>query len=107
MDPAPRRVRTLSIKVGDVHLILPAHDVNLLIDGIARLAEGVRKAHLGRDVRHGTAEALESHLGELHALQEALSVTAHSLADPPLEITRQQNRLLRQVLADITGYQRG
>src|SRR5690242_17279986 len=106
MEPTLHRARTLSVRYGNVHLILPGHDVNQLIEAIDTLAEGVRKAHLGRDVP-GTAKALEGHLVALQRLKDALSAPAHSLADSPLEITREQGRLLRQVLADITGYQRG
>jgi hypothetical protein len=106
MEPTLHRARTLLVRYGNVHLILPGHDVTQLIEAIDTLAEGVRKAHLGRDVP-GATKALEGHLDALQRLKDALAAPAHSLADPPLEITREHGRLLRQVLADISGYQRG
>jgi hypothetical protein len=66
----------------------------------------MRQTH-EREGHAGTAESQRLHLAELESLQEALASAAGSLADPPLAITRERARLLRQVMADVTGYQSG
>ena len=106
MNVASAETRPLALQVGDGELLLVASDVNVLLDAIERLAEGMREASLHRR-QPGVLEALQTRSDELESLQEALATPARSLADPPLEITRVRARLLREVLADITGYQRG
>ena len=107
MDSVSRRQRPLPLQVGDVYLILVPDDVNAILAGIGKLADGMRNANAGQDVRPGAEKALGTYLDELAALQQALTAPASSLADPPFEVTRDRARLLRLVLADITGYQRG
>ena len=106
MNLASAETRPLALQVGDGELLLVASDVNVLLDAIERLAEGMREAFLHHQ-QPGVLEALLTRSAELESLQDALATPARSLADPPLEITRVRARLLREVLADITGYQRG
>ena len=106
MNVASAETRPLALQVGDGELILVASDVNVLLDAIERLAEGMRESCLYHQ-QPGVLEALLTRSAELESLQDALATPARSLADPPLEITRVRARLLREVLADITGYQRG
>jgi len=103
---ASAETRPLALQVGDGELLLVASDVNVLLDAIERLAEGMRESFLHHQ-QPGVLEALLTRSAELESLQDALATPARSLADPPLEITRVRARLLREVLADITGYQRG
>jgi len=103
---ASAETRPLALQVGDGELLLVASDVNVLLDAIERLAEGMRESCLYHQ-QPGVLEALLTRSAELESLQDALATPARSLADPPLEITRVRARLLREVLADITGYQRG
>ena len=106
MNVASAETRPLALQVGDGELLLVASDVNVLLDAIERLAEGMRESCLYHQ-QPGVLEALLTRSAELESLQDALATPARSLADPPLEITRVRARLLREVLADITGYQRG
>jgi hypothetical protein len=106
MESGSRRTKPLPVRIGSVNLILVAADVNLLIEAAERLAQGMQQTH-EREGHAGTAESLRLHLAELESLQEALASACGSLADPPLEISRERARLLRQVMADVTGYQRG
>jgi hypothetical protein len=102
----PRRSRPLPVQVGNVHIVLTAADVNRLTDAISQLAAEMRKSHLQSD-QAPTVEALRGHLADLDELRGVLASASGSLAGPPFEITREQARLLRTVLADVTGYQRG
>jgi hypothetical protein len=106
MESGARRTKPLSVRIGSINLILVAADVNLLIEAAGRLAEGMRQTH-EREGPATTAESLRLHLAELESLREVLANAAGSPADPPLAITRERARLLRQVMADVTGYQRG
>ena len=106
MNVASAETRPLALQVGDGELLLVASDVNVLLDAIERLAEGMRESCLHHQ-QPGVLEALLTRSAELESLQDALATPARSLADPPLEITRVRARLLREVLAEITGYQRG
>jgi hypothetical protein len=85
-------------------MFLPSADVSLLIEAIDRMMEGMRSSHsgTGKPVR---TEALQAHLAELNELRAALLRPSGPLADP-LKLDQAQERLLRAVLADITGYQR-
>ena len=47
-----------------------------------------------------------SHLGELGTLRDELVAASSSLFAPPLRIEGDEARLLRNVLLDLTGYQR-
>jgi hypothetical protein len=107
MASQPSRVRPLAVQVGDVHLFLSSGDVELLLDGIDRLMAGMVKSHATSAGRPGVAEALQAHIADLEGLRQVFSRPSVSLADPPLKLDRGEARLVRSVLADIDGYQRG
>jgi hypothetical protein len=107
MSSASIDVRPLALDVGDEEVILVASDVDALLDAITRIAEGMRESFLQHRHQAGVLEVLRARAAELEALWDALAAPTRSLVDPPLEVTRDRARLLREVLADITGYQRG
>jgi hypothetical protein len=98
--------RPLVLQVGDGEIVLVASDVSVLLDAIERLADGMRESFLHHQ-QPGVLEALRAQAAQLESLRDALATPNRSLLDPPLEVTHDRARLLREVLADITGYQRG
>jgi hypothetical protein len=106
VETAKLRTRPLALRVGVNGVVLDAAEVNLLVGSIERLVDGMRRAHLGSS-RPGAAEALRAHLEELESLQQALLSSSLTLLDPPLELDKGRALLVRQVLSDIVGYQRG
>jgi hypothetical protein len=100
-----RRERPLLLRRGTFELVLPADDANLLLDAVDRLVDGMQKASWDEDLP-GIAEALNAHVERLHELQQVLLSCSSSLTDPPLKLDRRLARLLRDVLADMRGYQR-
>ena len=92
-------------------MTLGASDVNLLIEGARELARGARNAHDRRLIeddrlREHLGDLLDSHLSELSALAEELATASPTSQDPPLDLSRAKGRLLRQVISDLSGYQR-
>ena len=79
----------------------------LLADAINRLIDGMLKSHTGIAAPPESAGSLHAYVAELQELRQACVRTSGSWADPPLKLDRGERRLLRMVLADITGYQRG
>lgn len=102
----PPRSRPLALQIGSNEVLLLAGDVNALVTGTTALIDGMERSHRDSD-QPGIADTLQTHLAELEALRGILATAAGSLADPPLELTQQQANNLRQVLADLAGYQRG
>jgi hypothetical protein len=100
-----RRERPLLLRRGTFELVLPADDANMLLDAIDRLIEGMQKSRWDEDLP-GVVEALNAHVERLHDLQEVLISSSSSLAGPPLKLERRIARLLRDVIADMRGYQR-
>jgi hypothetical protein len=100
-----RRERPLLMRRGAFELVLPAADANMLLDAIDRLIEGMQKSRWDEDLP-GVLEALNAHVDRLHDLQEVLVGSSTSLAGPPLKLERRIARLLRDVIADMRGYQR-
>lgn len=84
------RERPLSLRLAAGSIALSADDVNLVLQGIDALVDGPHA----------------SHLGELRALRDELVTASSSLFAPPLRIEADDERLLRNVLLDLTGYQR-
>lgn len=84
------RERPLSLRLDGGSIALSAGDVNLVLQGIDALVDGPHA----------------SHLGELGTLREELVNASSSLLAPPLRIAADEARLLRNVLLDLTGYQR-
>jgi hypothetical protein len=101
-----RRTGPLPLRVRDSELILSAGDTNRLIAGVGAycdsLHESARTSQKPEVIAHahGTIE-------QLHALVEELTKPCNPLSDPPLELKSDQLRLMRRVLADMNGYQRG
>jgi hypothetical protein len=85
-----RRERPLSMRVPGGQVALGSDDVNLLLAGIDALVDGPHA----------------SHLGELEMLRRELLTAPTSLLSPPLQIGDDEARVLRNVLVDLTGYQR-
>jgi hypothetical protein len=102
---ATRRDRPLLLKRGSLELVLPAADANMLLDAIDRLVAGMRNGRW-EDEQPGVVEALDAHIGRLYELADLLVRASSSLVEPPLKIDRRVGRLLRDVLADMRGYQR-
>jgi hypothetical protein len=100
-----RRERPLLLRRGTLELVLPADDTNLLLDAVDRLVDGMQKSRWDEDLP-GIAVALNAHVDRLHDLQDVLLGSSSSLTDPPLKLDRRLSRLLRDVLADMRGYQR-
>ena len=100
-----RRERPLLMRRGVFELVLPADDANMLLDAIDRLVEGMQKSRWDEDLP-GVVEALNAHVERLRGLQEVLLSSSSSLAGPPLKLERRIARLLRDVIADMRGYQR-
>jgi hypothetical protein len=100
-----RRERPLLMRRGTFELVLPAEDANMLLDGIDRLIDGMQKSRWDED-QPGVVAALNAHLDRLHGLQEVLLSSSSSLVGPPLKLERRIARLLRDVIADMRGYQR-
>jgi hypothetical protein len=89
-----RRRQSLALRAGEREVVLLPDDVNTLIDGIDR-SHRPHEPHVSRDV-----------LERVEALRGVLGASTSKLTDPAVEITREDARLLRQVMADISGYQR-
>jgi hypothetical protein len=106
VDTTSITTRPLALQVGDGEIVLVASDVSVLLDAIERLGDGMRESFLHHR-QPGVLDALHAQAEQLESLQDALTTPNRSLAHPPLEVTRDRARLLREVLADITGYQRG
>jgi hypothetical protein len=100
-----RRERPLLLRRGMFELVLPAADTNLVLDGVDRLVAGMQKGRWDEDLP-GIAEALDAHVERLHDLRDLLLRSSSSLTDPPLKLDGRIARLLRDVLADMRGYQR-
>jgi hypothetical protein len=101
-----RRSSPLPLLVRDAEIILSAGDTNRLIDGFtayaASLEESARESRRP-DVIADTHDTIE----RLRALAAGLATPSNPLTDPPFELEAEQARLVRRVLADMSGYQRG
>jgi hypothetical protein len=111
MQSRLHRTEPLVIRRGIRETTLAASEVNLLIEGAQELARGARNAHDQRQVeddhlREHLDELLHGHVSELTALAEELASASPSPQDPPMDVTRAQGRLIRQVMSDLSGYQR-
>ena len=84
------RARPLSLRLSVGSVALSAADVNLLLAGIDGLVDGPHA----------------SHLAELETLRAELLSSSGTLLGPQLRIGDDEARLLRNVLSDLTGYQR-
>ena len=96
----------LVVKRGELRTSLSPHDRQLLARAIDVMIEGVRKAYVGEEDRPGFAKALQAHVLDLEGLREKLIATTGSIFRPWTPASSEAS-LLRSVLSDITGYQRG
>jgi hypothetical protein len=106
MVDAGDRFRTLLVARGELHVSLRAGDIDALVDAIDLMVDGVRKAYAREEDRPGFAETLEAHVGDLEGLRRKLVASFRqrgSIWSPAVS----EASLLRSVLSDITGYQRG
>jgi len=86
-------------------VVLLPDDVNTLIDGIDRLVDAV-SAGIDRSHRPHQPHVSRHMLERVEMLRGVLGASTSKLTDPAVEIPREDARLLRQVMADISGYQR-
>jgi hypothetical protein len=97
------RTSPLALRAGEHEVVLLPADVNALVDGMDRLVASVsRSAGSGRVSSGVSLRAVES----IGALRTLLDSSTSRLTDPPVELDRDSARLLRQVLADLSGYQK-
>jgi hypothetical protein len=106
LEPLARRTVPLALRVGQRDVILFPAEVNLLVDGLDKYATGMTKPVAGENTP-ATTETLQQELTALAALAKELTESSPRITDPPMEINRERTRLLRRVIVDITGYQRG
>jgi len=98
------RTSPLALRAGEQEVVLLPADVNTLIDGMDRLVASVaQSAGGGRRGASGVSLQAVENIGALRAL---LDTSTSRLTDPPVEITRDAGRVLRQVMADLSGYQK-
>jgi len=99
------RLRTLVVKRGQLHVSLPSDDIDALLRAIDVMVDGVRKAHAREQDRPGFSETLQAHVVDLEGLRRKLLASSGTRFPWSPAVT--EASLLRSVLADITGYQRG
>jgi hypothetical protein len=99
------RPRSLFVVQGELHCSVSPEEVMLLGQGIDAMIDGVRTAYINED-RPGFADTLERHVNELQALRDRLMSPDRSPLEP-FKPDKRDAGLLRGVLSDITGYQRG
>ena len=108
-DPAvPRepRARPLALLIAGDELILLGDDVNALVDSIDKLIAATYDALRRSGANDSRIEVSQQAITEYEELAVVLSTSGARLGDPPVEIDRERARLLRQVVADLDGYQR-
>jgi hypothetical protein len=104
--PREPRTRPLALLIGDEELILLGDDVNALVESIDKLIAATYEALRRSGADASRIEASEHAIKDYDELAEVLSNSGSRLGDPPVEIDRERARLLRQVVADLDGYQR-
>jgi hypothetical protein len=104
--PREPRTRPLALLIGDEELILLGDDVNALVESIDKLIAATYEALRRSGADASRIEASEHAIKVYGELAEVLSTSGSRLGDPPVEVDRERARLLRQVVADLDGYQR-
>lgn len=99
------RTRPLPLLVGEDEVILLADDVNQLVESADKLVAATYES-LKRAGGEHSHDASQKAIDELEAIREALTSGGLRFDDPPVEVDRDRARVLRQLLADIDGYQR-
>jgi hypothetical protein len=103
---AGRRTTALVVAAGDHEVVLLPDDVNTLMAAMDRLVDGVTATIERTHQRPAEAEVTRKALENVGSLRDVLGSSTSRLTEPPVEITRETARLLRQVMADLSGYQR-
>ena len=99
------RDRPLTLALDGRYVVVLADDVNLLIDAAEQLLAG-----MAEQVTQGRASAASvtyEQVASLDSFIDSLATAALTLADPPLEIPAPDRTIVRRLLAEIRGYQRG
>jgi hypothetical protein len=104
--PREPRTRPLALLIADEELILLGDDVNALVDSIDKLIAATYDALRRTGGNDSRIEVSQQAIAEYEELAVVLSTAGSRLGDPPVEIDRERTRLLRQVVADLDGYQR-
>ncbi len=105
-EPREARTRPLAVAIGGEELILLGDEVNALVESIDKLVSATYNALRRSGANDSRAEISQQAIAEYEELAEMLSTSGTRLGDPPVEIDRERIRLLRQVVADLDGYQR-
>jgi hypothetical protein len=105
-SPREARTRPLALLIGDEELILLGNDVNALVESIDKLIAATYDALRRSGADGSRVEISQQAIKDYEELAEVLSTSGSRLGDPPVEIDRERARLLRQVVADLDGYQR-
>jgi hypothetical protein len=74
MNSASTDTRPLALAVGDAEVVLVGVDVDVLLDGIERIADGMRELFL-REQRPGVLESLKVRADDFEALWDDLTYT--------------------------------
>ena len=106
VQPMRPRRSPLALRVGDAEVILLAGDVDLLGEAIDLLGVAIERARSETGRTSSDRAVTDEVLAELSMLKTLLDTPVHGFADPALEPGRAQIGLLRQVLADLSGYHR-
>jgi len=101
----PRRERPLALQIAGNETILIGSEVDELIGASERLRASIGEHALRRPGKGD--EALLATIQGLSALEESLATAAPGPLDPPLAIGADEAKLLRRILAELVGYQRG
>jgi len=104
--PREARTRPLALLIGDEEVILLGDDVNALVESIDKLIAATYDALRRSGADESRIEVSHSAIKDYEELAEVLSTSGSRLGDPPVVIDRERSRLLRQVVADLDGYQR-
>lgn len=104
--PREPRTRPLPLLIGGDELILLGDDVNSLIESIDKLIAATYDALRRAGANDSRIEISQQAITEYEELAVVLSTAEARLGDPPVEIDAERARLLRQVVADLDGYQR-
>jgi hypothetical protein len=97
------RTRPLPLRVGDGEVILLADDVNQLVESADKLVAATYESLKRSGAEHDVSQKA---IDELESISEVLTTEGLRFGDPPVEVDRDRARVLRQLLADIDGYQR-
>jgi hypothetical protein len=104
--PREPRTRPLALLIAGDELILLGDDVNALVESIDKLIAATYEALRRSGANDSRIEVSQHAIAEYEELAVVLSTSGARLGDPPVEIDRERARLLRQVVADLDGYQR-